>query len=387
MKQKQHGNFFEKIQGNKICDFYISCFFVFTTSELMQMVPMLNNVVNIIRCIIFLIFIWNYIAGKKSAYVNLVVLWQFFYLISSVANNNFSISVIFYLINFITIALFVKENIEQGSLRFLRIGRNWFLFLLIINLFQVLFLAPYKTETGDVYVLGLRITFTLYCYVAIFFSIAYDYYKKENYRISGTTLFSIVLAVITLLTQMVATGLIGLLAIFIAYCILKKEKNYWLLILIAILATYGTVFQADYIQVFGSFFKIFGKDLTFSSRTYIWKRALELIPLKMFMGYGTTDFFIPAFGGVDHPAHNEVLNVLYRGGLCSFVFIFSAFILIVKSSIGKTPWNRVCMALLFGMVIVMITEILSAQNSYHFILSLCYFINTVWNDKEKTISV
>ena len=348
---------------------------------------MLNNVVNIIRCIIFLIFIWNYIAGKKSAYVNLVVLWQFFYLISSVANNNFSISVIFYLINFITIALFVKENIEQGRLRFLRIGRNWFLFLLIINLFQVLFLAPYKTETGDVYVLGLRITFTLYCYVAIFFSIAYDYYKKENYRISGTTLFSIVLAVITLLTQMVATGLIGLLAIFIAYCILKKEKNYWLLILIAILATYGTVFQADYIQVFGSFFKIFGKDLTFSSRTYIWKRALELIPLKMFMGYGTTDFFIPAFGGVDHPAHNEVLNVLYRGGLCSFVFIFSAFILIVKSSIGKTPWNRVCMALLFGMVIVMITEILSAQNSYHFILSLCYFINTVWNDKEKTISV
>lgn len=377
----------KKFKVTKSAIFTYLVFFVFTTSELMQMVPMLNNVVNIIRCIIFLIFIWNYIAGKKSAYVNLVVLSQFFYLISSVANNNFSISVIFYLINFITIALFVKENIEQGSLRFLRIGRNWFLFLLIINLFQVLFLAPYKTETGDVYVLGLRITFTLYCYVAIFFSIAYDYYKKENYRISGTTLFSIVLAVITLLTQMVATGLIGLLAIFIAYCILKKEKNYWLLILIAILATYGTVFQADYIQVFGSFFKIFGKDLTFSSRTYIWKRALELIPLKMFMGYGTTDFFIPAFGGVDHPAHNEVLNVLYRGGLCSFVFIFSAFILIVKSSIGKTPWNRVCMALLFGMVIVMITEILSAQNSYHFILSLCYFINTVWNDKEKTISV
>lgn len=377
----------KKFKVTKSAIFTYLVFFVFTTSELMQMVPMLNNVVNIIRCIIFLIFIWNYIAGKKSAYVNLVVLWQFFYLISSVANNNFSISVIFYLINFITIALFVKENIEQGSLRFLRIGRNWFLFLLIINLFQVLFLAPYKTETGDVYVLGLRITFTLYCYVAIFFSIAYDYYKKENYRISGTTLFSIVLAVITLLTQMVATGLIGLLAIFIAYCILKEEKNYWLLILIAILATYGTVFQADYIQVFGSFFKIFGKDLTFSSRTYIWKRALELIPLKMFMGYGTTDFFIPAFGGVDHPAHNEVLNVLYRGGLCSFVFIFSAFILIVKSSIGKTPWNRVCMALLFGMVIVMITEILSAQNSYHFILSLCYFINTVWNDKEKTISI
>ena len=377
----------KKFKVTKSAIFTYLVFFVFTTSELMQMVPMINNVVNIIRCIIFLIFIWNYIAGKKSAYVNLVVLWQFFYLISSVANNNFSISVIFYLINFITIALFVKENIEQGSLRFLRIGRNWFLFLLIINLFQVLFLAPYKTETGDVYVLGLRITFTLYCYVAIFFSIAYDYYKKENYRISGTTLFSIVLAVITLLTQMVATGLIGLLAIFIAYCILKEEKNYWLLILIAILATYGTVFQADYIQVFGSFFKIFGKDLTFSSRTYIWKRALELIPLKMFMGYGTTDFFIPAFGGVDHPAHNEVLNVLYRGGLCSFVFIFSAFILIVKSSIGKTPWNRVCMALLFGMVIVMITEILSAQNSYHFILSLCYFINTVWNDKEKTISI
>lgn len=349
--------------------------FVFTTSEILQAVPLLNDLLNILRCLLFVVFLWNYFVGEKNVYVNLIILWQMAYMISSYINKNFTNSVLFYAINAITTTLFVMENIRINPYSFIRRARNWFFFLLVINLGQLLFGTPYASTSGSVYVLGLRVNFTLYCYAAVVLSLAYDYYVREIRGISRFSIAVFVAAVITLVIPMVATGLIGFLVILLAYIVLKHEKNYWILAVIAVVSTWGIIYQADFIQIFGSFLNLFGKDLTFSVRTYIWQRALSLIPLKPVWGYGISDMFVPAFGGVDHPAHNEILNVLYRGGVVSFAFIAVAFILVVKKSIGRGKWHRICMAFLFGIAIVMITEILSSQNAYQFILALFYFTN------------
>lgn len=349
--------------------------FVFTTSEILQAVPLLNDLINILRCLLFVVFLWNYFVGEKNIYVNLIILWQMAYIISSYINNNFTNSVLFYAINAITTTLFVMENIRISPYGFIRRARNWFFFLLVINLGQLLFGTPYASTSGSVYVLGLRVNFTLYCYVAVVFSMAYDYYVRETRGISRFSIVVFVTAVITLFIPMVATGLIGFLVIMLAYIVLKRKKNYWILAVIAVVSTWGIIYQADFIQIFGPFLNLFGKDLTFSVRTYIWQRALSLIPLKPVWGYGISDMFVPAFGGVDHPAHNEILNVLYRGGAVSFAFIAVAFILVVKKSIGRGKWHRISMAFLFGIAIVMITEILSSQNAYQFILALFYFTN------------
>lgn len=349
--------------------------FVFTTSEILQAVPLLNDLLNILRCLLFVVFLWNYFVGEKNIYVNLIILWQMAYIISSYINKNFTNSVLFYAINAITTTLFVMENIRINLYGFIRRARNWFFFLLVINLGHLLFGMPYASTSGSVYVLGLRVNFTLYCYAAVVFSLAYDYYVREIRGISRFSIAVFVAAVITLFIPMVATGLIGFLVIMLAYIVLKREKNYWILAVIAVVSTWGIIYQADFIKIFGSFLNLFGKDLTFSVRTYIWQRALSLIPLKPVWGYGISDMFVPAFGGVDHPAHNEILNVLYRGGAVSFAFIAVAFILVVKKSIGRGKWHRICMAFLFGIAIVMITEILSSQNAYQFILALFYFTN------------
>lgn len=349
--------------------------FVFTTSEILQAMPILNNIINIFRCLLFVIFLWNYIVGEKNKYVNLLFFWQLAYIISSCINKNFTVSVLFYTINAITTTLFVMENIRNNPYVFIRRGRNWFFFLLIINLVQMLFGSPYIATSGSIYILGLRVNFTLYCYVAVLFSLAYDYYVREKKEISCLSILIILTAIVTLTVPMVATGLIGFIAILLACIVLKREKNYWLLAIIAVVATWGIIFQANFIQIFSSFLGLFGKDLTFSVRTYIWQRALELIPKKIVWGYGISDMFVPILGGVEHPAHNEILNVLYRGGVVSFAFIMLAFALVAKKSIGRGKWHRVCMAFLFGIAIVMITEILSSQNTYQFILALIYFTN------------
>lgn len=349
--------------------------FVFTTSEILQAVPQINNIINVLRCVLCMVFLWNYLVEEKSMYVNLIILWQVSYLISSCINDSFSNSVLFYAVNAITTTLFVMENIRINPNGFIRRARNWFFFLLIINLAQLLLGTPYISTTGKVYILGLRVNFMLYCYAAILFSLAYDNFVKKRDGMSRFSIMTIAVAIITLILPMVATGLIGFIAIMMAYFVLKREKNYWVLAVIAVVATWGIIYQADFIQIFGSFLNLFGKDLTFSVRTYIWQQALKLIPFKPILGYGISDMFVPAFGGVDHPAHNEILNVLYRGGAISFVFIALAFILVVKESVGKGKWHRVCMSFLFGIAIVMITEILSSQNTYQFILALFYFTN------------
>lgn len=357
--------------------------FVFTTSEILQAVPILNDVVNILRCLLCVVFLWNYFVEEKNIYVNLLILWQLAYIVSSCVNKSYTNSVLFYVINAVTITLFVMENIRINPYKFILRTRNWFFILLIVNLAQLIFGTPYISASGSVYILGLRVNFTLYCYAAVAFSLAYDCYVRKMQGISRFTIMSIIVAVVTLTIPMVATGLIGLLAIALAYIVLKREKNYWVLAVIAAIATWGIIYQADFIQIFGSFLNLFGKDLTFSVRTYIWQRALELIPLKPVWGYGVSDMFVPAFGGVNHPAHNEILNVLYRGGIVSFVFILAAFILVVKESIGKGKWARICMSFLFGITIVMITEILSSQNTYLFVLALFYFTN-LQESKKKT---
>lgn len=356
--------------------FTYSTLFVFTTSEILQAVPILNDVVNTLRCLLCVMFLWNYFVEKKNLYVSLLILWQMTYFISSCVNKNYTNSLLFYAINAITITLFVMENIQSNPYTFIARTRNWFFILLVVNLVHLVFGEPYVSESGRVYLLGLRVGFTLYCYAAVAFSLAYDFYVQKKQGISRFTIMSIIVAVITLTIPMVATGLIGLLAIALAYIVLKREKNYWLLAVVAAVVTWGIIYQVDFIQVFGSFLNMFGKDLTFSVRTYIWQRALELIPLKPVLGYGVPNMYVPAFGGVDHPAHNEILNVLYRGGIVSFAFLFIAFILVVKGSIGKSKWARISMSFLFGITIVMITEVLSSQNAYFFLLALFYFANT-----------
>lgn len=349
--------------------------FVFTTSEILQAVPILNGIINIIRCFVFIAFLWNYVVGEKCIYVNLVLLWQLAYVVSSCLNRNLTISIFFYVINSVAVTLFVMENIRDDFYAFIRRTRNWIFILLVLNLIHLLFGTPYKAVTGDVYILGLRVNFTLYCYVAIVFAFAYDCFVRKIQGISRFSVIIISLALITLFIPMVATGLIGLIAIALAYIILKREKSYWILAVIAIVAMYGVIFQADFVQAFDSFLELFGKDLTFSSRTYIWKRAIELIPLKPIWGYGTSDMSATVFGDINHPAHNEVLHVLYRGGAISFFFISWLFVLTVKESVGKGRWAKISMAFLFGIVITMITEILSIQNMYQLILALFYFSN------------
>jgi O-antigen ligase len=188
---------------------------------------------------------------------------------------------------------------------------------------------------------------------------------------------------------MVATGLIGLLIAFLTYMILckKNQTTYWKLFIISIALFFSiVVLQANYIKIFGTFLSFFGKDLTFSFRIYIWEAALKLIPKKIILGYGISDFIVPIFGGgIAHPAHNEILNVMLKSGVLGLICLILTFFIVIRVNCNESLLSKEYISILFALSIMMITEILSSQTGFYFIISLGYCLGSgvvKSNDKE-----
>lgn len=66
---------------------------------------------------------------------------------------------------------------------------------------------------------------------------------------------------------------------------------------------------------------LFGKDLTFTGRTGAWNKAMQLISLKPWIGYGhlTLETSRKLLGGAAfYHAHNTVLQIMLNGGVVTF---------------------------------------------------------------------
>ena len=67
---------------------------------------------------------------------------------------------------------------------------------------------------------------------------------------------------------------------------------------------------------------ILGKGLTFTGRTTIWERTIELISQKPILGYGfETTNFSKKLGSIFYThAHNTILDIFYKGGIIAIIF-------------------------------------------------------------------
>lgn len=115
---------------------------------------------------------------------------------------------------------------------------------------------------------------------------------------------------------------------------------------------------------------ILHKDLTFTNRTGIWDKTMELIKCSPVFGYGYRDhqFYVDVIGA-SH-SHNYYLDVWMRGGIVAFI----AFIYLIKKcgtslSNGCRCKNQlVLIAMLWSILIAFETEsYISAVNLFVFI--------------------
>lgn len=127
---------------------------------------------------------------------------------------------------------------------------------------------------------------------------------------------------------------------------------------------------------------VLGKKLTFTGRTLIWDRVINLMKEHWVLGHGQQDkmFIAKALG---HPnfnsAHNTTLDVLYKGGLISLILHIIMVILPIKE-LYKYRENKIAKfmsVILFCFFIMLNFEARNEYSGFYMILLSCYHISYI----------
>lgn len=174
--------------------------------------------------------------------------------------------------------------------------------------------------------------------------------------------------------------------IFVLYLLFKKtiSKIKWLnySTYLKSFVTFNILFVFARIQYAFSWFivDILGKKLTFTGRTIIWDKVIELIKDSPLLGYGyeSTSIFISKMNNIYYThAHNTLLDICYKGGILLMItFLYILFLIgkSIKECSNKALANFVSV-ILFCCMIMMIFEAREEKIGLYIIITIASCIN------------
>lgn len=139
---------------------------------------------------------------------------------------------------------------------------------------------------------------------------------------------------------------------------------------------------------------ILGKDLTFTGRTYIWARAIQMLKNSWFFGNGfnmqvdgVTNMlsYVSSYVNIGH-AHNYFLDIWLRGGIFAFIFFIITLFLVFKN-LGKTDTKLsvYCRIIMFLICIQFIFEAYPTNLFNYFFLFGIFIVLPQLDSNQKSI--
>lgn len=217
----------------------------------------------------------------------------------------------------------------------------YFVFLIVINSIQTIVNGGARTVTGDyACIFGDKNWYLYKILPGLFLIISYSMrYGKPILSIKLNIIWMLALASVIIAQSGAGTLVLGIGGLYILLIpSIKRVKqssridNYIVYsVLTVVLFFMIVVWHAA--DIFAPIIVgLLGKDLTFTTRTRIWARAIELIRQKPLIGYGALDgenfsalfYNVPEFT----TTHNQYLGELFKGGvpllLCFLLLIYLA---------------------------------------------------------------
>lgn len=289
-------------------------------------------------CIVILII---YELQQPSPMILLITIFQIWTMVSSVINHNFTRSIAINAISAVGISIFTDYCVRKN--RFLQLANMSAIILagtIVIN-FITMILWPggmYTDTRGWTtnYFLGYR-NLHIYFYLPFFvlYGLTCIYKKGELSKLFFAMLaFSFVASLISK-SSTTSACMFALMALTFFYSNKKIPKiiNPFSIFFSMIVFSFLCIFF-NIQEYFNSFLgAVFGKDASFSTRTYIWQRAMLLISRKPVIGNGNT--LVTNVFNVKSHAHNEYLDLLLIGGMVLFLF-FGLMILLITRKLLKS---------------------------------------------------
>lgn len=285
---------------------------------------------NILRVVTFSWITLYYMVNrvKPSKFTMAVMIYYLILLISTIFNRGAVISLISNSIPIIGFILLIEVLLIKDTIGTL--GNLTFIYSLLIYVNLIfLYIFPYGynnyyTNRGTFVInhfLGNRNSFAPILIPGIIVAVLYSTLKHN--KLSDGTIFLILMSGLTLYKAKSATALVGL-ALIIGYLIVfyKREKLNKIITgkragIAYIIIYFGIVILRQQ-KLFAFLIRgILGKSLTFSTRTRIWDRAMEMIWPKFILGHGNLNSsrYVVFPDGRSFSPHNFYLHLFFIGGV------------------------------------------------------------------------
>jgi O-antigen ligase len=180
----------------------------------------------------------------------------------------------------------------------------------------------YDSIDNDWYFLGIKTQFTTMMFPTIAAALYYYFENNIERKKAKFVLISAIAAcLVNILHKNISTALMGMLIIVIMIMISKLCKvryhyfrGFFIAIALSVLFVFFNIQQHFAFLIIN----VLGKDITLSSRVFIWSTAKSIIfkssILQVLFGHGQTERFVPVSNAL-WSSHNELLSLLYNGGI------------------------------------------------------------------------
>lgn len=327
----------ELIDKKKTINGYILLFLLipFFKPDIVTSFPKVNYIFTIWLMISFAIIVAVYMKKFRISKLTMTYLaYNLVLLISTIKNNG---SITKFLSDFsmnLGMIFLIELYLKNDKMKIMKVLSSIFYFLMVLNTISFIIVPEGFAVTQylktPIYLLGIdnRFSFTYIpglCVIAI-----YDFMK--NNKITKLTIIYFMITFITFVYFWSAGALVAESMFFIYYIFIYKLKykhftnKYFPIIIVSFLGL--VVFRVQ--NIFRFFIvDILHKDLTFSSRTILWDKAIKIINNNMWLGTGIqkSEFSIKAISAFH--AHSHFLNIMFQSGIIGVIIyiylIFDAF--------------------------------------------------------------
>ena len=285
------------------------------------------------------------------------------------------------------IFLVVETFYEKDQKSFLAGGITLFFIIALASLTSI-FLFPnglYRVSDGlysAYYLYGHKNGILYNLFPGLAFALVYSIKERTRTSVLIATLFMAIVfinvAILKSATSSVAC--LALFALFLAAFNGKLPRIGGGLLVCLVIFMFVFVLAGGVQAFFSDFFKVVDRDLTFSSRTYIWENAIAAIRKSPVFGYGVenTDMTRLRFNGFTTP-HNFALAELFYGGVIGLLLL-TAVVWICLSKIKKAPKTRELNFLIFALLVLFAISTMESMGiglvKFSAVLALIWCIST-----------
>lgn len=202
-----------------------------------------------------------------------------------------------------------------------------------------------------------------YVYMGFLAFLAVYSWKKDK-RINNYVYMMLLLCTFSVFVSEAGAGRVGFLLVCAAIMVPMMIRRFLTFgrVLIAYAVVYISIVKFEVYKYFSWFItEVLKKDITLSSRTYLWGYAMDYIKDHLFIGKGTVEggriLFIPT-GPTFHSSHSFFLEILVQGGIFGLLFFILIYVSAgrhLKKLKGKKIYGFI-IACLSGMLLMYVSE-------------------------------